>query len=88
MVCFTTKLLQPKASYVVDPLITSKPPEQVPRIPVLMYKHLLLSLLSRKNATGIGSVRSTVSAGLDMIDLFSWKQYLVIIQHRKLQTHN
>jgi hypothetical protein len=67
MVCFAAKFSEPNSSDVVIEFIAIKAPEQVPKIPVLMYKHLLLSR-SKKTAMGMGIIRSTVNAGLAITD--------------------
>lgn len=40
-------------------------PEQAPRMDVLMYKHMLLSLVSKKNDAGMGIIMMAISADLD-----------------------
>lgn len=67
MVCLPTQFLGPNSSHVVSALMAFKAPEQVPKIAVLMYKLLLLSM-SMKTAMGMGIIRSTVNAGLGIID--------------------
>lgn len=73
MVCFATRFLQPNSSDVAIEFIAVKAPEQVPKIPVLMYTHPL-PWRSKKTAMGMGIIRSIVNAGLAITDFSLDKQ--------------
>lgn len=69
MFWFTTEFWGPNSSEIVDAVVARMAPEQAPRMPVLMYKPILLPLISKKKDTGMGIIMSTIDAGLDNIDL-------------------
>lgn len=69
MFCFTTEFWGPNSSEMVDAVINRMAPEQAPRMTVLMYKPVLLPLISKKKDTGMGIIMSAIDAGLDKMDL-------------------
>lgn len=61
-----------KKSDVEDAVTVLMAAEPVAIIPVLMYRQILLLLINKKNAIGMGIIINITNAGLDMID-FSLK---------------
>lgn len=65
MFWFTAEFWDPNSSEIVDVVIDLMAPEQTPRMLVLIYNPILLTLISKKKDTGMGIIISTIDAGLD-----------------------
>lgn len=69
MFWFTTEFRGPNSSEILHAVMSLMAPEQAPTMPVLMYRPVLLLLISKKKDIDMGIIISTIDAGLDNMDL-------------------
>ena len=68
MFWFTTEFWGPNSSAILNVVVSLMAPEQAPMTPVLMYRTVLLLLMSKKKDTDMGIIMITIDAGVDNMD--------------------
>lgn len=85
MLWLTLKFLAPKSSAVVDTEAEDTAPVHIPIMAVLMWRHMLLPLRSKKKAPVIGTIINAIKAGLEILYLALKQIYYFVSKLLKLK---